>query len=100
MSLYPHEIKSAMSEIELTDEALSGGNKLMNLSLPDNTLVVMVKRGEQYLFPKGHTHLQSGDRLLVFQITMRSYVKAMKVWESAVIPCERIVSSLSYCRVI
>ena len=41
----PDEIKSAMSEIELTDEALSGGNKLMNLSLPDNTLVVMVKRG-------------------------------------------------------
>ena len=27
----PDEIKSAMSEIELTDEALSGGNKLMNL---------------------------------------------------------------------
>ena len=59
------EIKSAMSEIELTDEALSGGNKLMNLSLPDNTLVVMVKRREQYFVPKGHTHLQSGDRLLV-----------------------------------
>ena len=61
----PDEIKSAMSEIELTDEALSGGNKLMNLSLPDNTLVVMVKRGEQYFVPTGHTHLQSGDRLLV-----------------------------------
>ncbi len=61
----PDEIKSAMSEIELTDEALSGGNKLMNLSLPDNTLVVMVKRREQYFVPKGHTHLQSGDRLLV-----------------------------------
>ena len=61
----PDEIKSAMSEIELTDEALSGGNKLMNLSLPDNTLVVMVKRGEQYFVPKGHTHLQRGDRLLV-----------------------------------
>ena len=61
----PDEIKSAMSEIELTDEALSGGNKLMNLSLPDNTLVVMVKRGEQYFVPKGHTHLQSRDRLLV-----------------------------------
>ena len=61
----PDEIKSAMSEIELTDEALSGGNKLMNLSLPDNTLVVMVKRREQYFVHKGHTHLQSGDRLLV-----------------------------------
>ena len=89
----PDEIKSAMSEIELTDEALSGGNKLMNLSLPDNTLVVMVKRREQYFVPKGHTHLQSGDRLLVISDNDESYVKAMKVWESAIIPCERIVSS-------
>lgn len=40
----PDEIKSAMSEIELTDEALSGGNKLMNLSLPDNTLVVIDRK--------------------------------------------------------
>ncbi len=61
----PDEIKSAMSEIELTAEVLSGGNKLMNLNLPDNTLAVMVKREEQYFVPKGHTSLQSGDRLLV-----------------------------------
>ena len=43
----PDEIKSAMSEIELTDEALSRGNKLMNLSLPDNTLAE-----NNILFPK------------------------------------------------
>ena len=61
----PDEIKSAMSEIELTEETLAGGNKLMNLSLPDNTLVVMVKRGTQYFVPKGHTQLEPGDRLLV-----------------------------------
>ncbi len=61
----PDEIKSAMSEIELTSEALANGNKLMYLALPDNTLVVMVKRGEQYFVPKGHTPLEPGDRLLV-----------------------------------
>ncbi len=61
----PDEIKSAMSEIELTTEALGNGNKLMHLSLPDNTLVVMVKRDTQYFVPKGHTPLQAGDRLLV-----------------------------------
>ena len=61
----PDEIKSAMSEIELTEETLAGGNKLLNLSLPDNTLVVMVKRGTQYFVPKGHTQLEPGDRLLV-----------------------------------
>ncbi len=61
----PEEIKSAMSEIELTAEALTKGNKLMNLSLPDNTLAVMVKRDTQYFVPKGHTPLLPGDRLLV-----------------------------------
>jgi cell volume regulation protein A len=61
----PDEIKSAMSEIEIIPSVLQSGNKLMNLSLPDNTLVVMVKRGEKFFIPKGHTLLREGDKLLV-----------------------------------
>lgn len=61
----PDEIKSAMSEIEVIPSALVNGDKLMNLSLPDNTLVVMVKRNELFFIPKGHTHLKTGDKLLV-----------------------------------
>ena len=45
----PEEIKSAMSEIEVADNLLVNGNRLMDLSLPDNTLVVMVKRGNNFL---------------------------------------------------
>ncbi len=41
----PEEIKSAI-EIEVADNLLANGNRLMDLSLPDNTLVVMVKRGK------------------------------------------------------
>lgn len=61
----PDEIKSAMSEIEVIPSALANGDKLMNLSLPNNTLVVMVKRNELFFVPKGHTHLKTGDKLLV-----------------------------------
>jgi cell volume regulation protein A len=61
----PEEIKSAMSEIEVIPSVLSNGNKLMNLSLPDNTLVVMIKRKDKYFIPKGNTVLLEGDKLLV-----------------------------------
>ena len=60
------EIKSAMSEIEVTADFLTHGHYLMNLDLPDNTLVVMVKRGNNHFFiPRGKTKLAVGDKLLV-----------------------------------
>lgn len=61
----PDDIKSAMSEIELTPEILEHGNKLMHLALPDNTLVVMVNRDKSFFVPKGNTELKIGDKLLV-----------------------------------
>lgn len=61
----PEEIKTAMSEIEVVPNALNNGNRLMNLSLPPNTLVVMVKRDGHYFVPTGQTTLQVGDKLLV-----------------------------------
>jgi len=62
---FPDEIKSAMSEIEVTDFLLKDGNKLMNLNLPGKTLVMMVKRGDKFFVPKGGTTLVAGDRILV-----------------------------------
>lgn len=61
----PEEIKSAMSEIKVVNSALKNGNLLMDLDLPDHTLVVMVKRDEHFFVPKGNTHLKEGDKLLV-----------------------------------
>ncbi|MDL2231423.1 potassium/proton antiporter [Porphyromonadaceae bacterium OttesenSCG-928-L07] len=61
----PDEMKSTMSEIVMTEGILSKGNMLMNLSLPDNTLVVMLKRNNQFIIPTGKTKLQPGDKLLV-----------------------------------
>lgn len=61
----PEDIKSAMSEIDITPAVLSHGNKLMQLTLPDHTLAVMVKREGRYFIPKGNTELKENDKLLM-----------------------------------
>jgi len=62
---FSEEIKSAMTEILISEEALQYGNNLMEMPLPDKTLAVMVKRGERYFVPTGKTELFEGDKLLV-----------------------------------
>lgn len=62
---FPDDIKGAMAEVEITEQSLRNGSRVMALPLPENTLVVMVKRKERYLIPKGHTLLQPGDKLLL-----------------------------------
>lgn len=61
----PDEIKSAMSEIVVDHNLLTKGSCLMDINLPDNTLVVMVKRDNRYFIPKGKTRLANGDKLLM-----------------------------------
>ncbi len=62
---FSEEIKSAISEVTITAESLRFGNKLMNIPLPDKTLVVMLKRGDFYLIPKGQTIVQENDVMLI-----------------------------------
>ena len=51
--------------IDITPAVLSHGNKLMQLTLPDHTLAVMVKREGRYFIPKGNTELKENDKLLM-----------------------------------
>lgn len=62
---FAEEIKSSMSEISIKKEYLANGTRLMDLNVPDKTLVVMVKRDEQYFVPRGNTELVVGDKILV-----------------------------------
>ncbi len=61
----PDKIKSALSEIEVREAFLAQGNQLKDISLPGGTLVVMVKRDDDYFVPTGTTPLSLGDKLLV-----------------------------------
>ena len=62
---FSDEIKSAISEITVKPEMLSNGKRVMDISLPDRTLVVMVKRDQRYFIPRGNTQLEVGDSVLV-----------------------------------
>lgn len=59
------KVRSAFTEIAVTPQMLSGGNTLNRVTLPDNTLVVMVCRDGDYFVPKGNTSLQLDDKLLI-----------------------------------
>ena len=59
------KVKSAFTEIAVTEQMLSEGNTLNKVSLPDNTLVVMVCRDGDYFVPKGGAELQLKDKLLI-----------------------------------
>ncbi len=62
---FSDEIKSVTCEITVKPETLLKGSYLMDLNLPDHTLVVMVKRDDKYFIPTGKTLLMAGDKLLV-----------------------------------
>ena len=58
-------MKSAFTEVEVNEQMLATGNTLSRITLPDNTLVVMVCRDGDYFVPSGRTALQVGDKLLI-----------------------------------
>lgn len=60
----PDKIQAALSEVEVNDDFLAAGDTLKDTAVPDNTLVLLVKRGEHYFVPRGATKLRKGDILL------------------------------------
>lgn len=62
---FPDDMKGAMCEIEITKKSLLNGSLLRHLPLIGHTLVVMIKRGNEYLIPDGETEIKKGDRLLL-----------------------------------
>ena len=58
-------MKSSLTQITVTDAMLQEGHKLLNLPLHEKSLVVMVKRDENYFIPKGTTELKVNDKLLL-----------------------------------
>ena len=62
---FSDDIKSAMCEIRVKPQMLENGERLMDMSLPDHTLVAMVKRGNKYFIPRGNTTLKENDVLLI-----------------------------------
>lgn len=60
----PEEIDSDLHDITVTEELLLQGETLKEMNIPKGTLVMIVKRGDEYLVPNGMMKLQVGDKLL------------------------------------
>ena len=61
----PEEIQSSAREVEVTEQMLERGNTPRELAIPPHTLIVMVRRGEDFFIPTGSSELKEGDQLLV-----------------------------------
>ena len=60
----PDEIDSQLMDQTLTAEMLANGNRLMDMNIPKGTLVMLVKRGNEFIIPNGQVELKEGDKLL------------------------------------
>lgn len=61
----PDELETDLSDKLITADILKNGNTLKDMNLPQGTLVMMVKRGDQFLIPNGKLELQENDKLLL-----------------------------------
>ena len=61
----PDEIDTDLTDLTITPDMLADGDTLKEIALPDGALVMIVKRGTEFLVPNGSLHLQAGDKLLL-----------------------------------
>lgn len=61
----PEEINSSLNDMTVTEEMLINGDRLADMKLPKGTLVMIIKRGDEYIVPNGTVNLHIGDKLLL-----------------------------------
>ena len=62
----PEDIDSDLRDVTVTREMLDAkGDTLKDMNLPQGTLVMIVKRDNEYLIPNGTLKLHVGDKLLL-----------------------------------
>lgn len=61
----PDEIDTHLNDITLTEDMLTVGNRLADMNIPKGTLVMLIKRGNEFIIPNGQIELHVGDKLLV-----------------------------------
>lgn len=61
----PDEISASLQEMSVTAALLSDGERLKDITLPPDTLVMLVKHGSGFIVPKGDTRLYLDDTLLL-----------------------------------
>ena len=61
----PEELDTSLNAIDVTADMLVDGVTLKEVKLPKGALVMLIRRGEDYIVPNGSVQLIVGDRLLL-----------------------------------
>ena len=61
----PEEIDSDLRDMTVTQEMIEKADTLKDMNLPKGTLVMIVKRGDEFLIPNGSLKLHVDDKLLL-----------------------------------
>lgn len=61
------EHPTSLHTVVLTASHLEQGNTLSSINLPEGSLVMMIRRDNQYIVPNGKRILKEGDRLLIIK---------------------------------
>ncbi len=60
----PEEIDSKLKDMTLSADMLANGNRLADMQIPQGVLVMLIKRGQDFIVPNGQIELKVGDKLL------------------------------------
>lgn len=62
---YTGEINTDLLEVSIGEDSAIKDKTIMEADIPEKILIVMIKRGDKILIPKGSTIIESGDILVV-----------------------------------
>ncbi len=57
--------QASLLEFQLPEEYVQNGITLLELPLPDQSIVASITRGGELIIPRGNTRLMSGDKIIV-----------------------------------
>lgn len=78
--------KSSMKEIEVTPGCYAADKKIVDLGLPENTFIAMIKRNHAYLVPDGSTVIEANDTLVVLSANEDEFKKVIECLNVPIIP--------------
>lgn len=76
---FPDKVKSAMKEIPVAEGDYAAGKQVVELGLPQSSIIAMIKRNGNYLTPRGATTVEPNDVLIVISDTQEVIGEVEKV---------------------
>ncbi len=62
---FPYDDRMSQTEVTIRAGSQASGKQIVELGLPEMTIIMLIKRGDISIVPRGATVLEPGDRLLV-----------------------------------